>query len=646
MSFTSLALLVGLGARILLDQYTRSGEPSVQNFVVLGLWQGCGIHYVNTANKELLMPAAAVVVAKLFFDFAIGQDATRVMVTLLGIGLGFCVADLSSRWMDSSDYGRRSRKKHVHPTAEPRRRSRSIHTRRSEGDERERRPRRDTLRRAVSDITSVDTNSLLFQGRDPAMTPLDREVAALRARASLADSERRRYKEERKWAIEAGDGARAKEMSWQVKRYSALMKSFHREADDKIIEASTGVRQSTQRSERPAANPEPRTRRNDTDSRNTPEADRRRSMRVNVHAFTTTMPALPAEVAELIIDRCEHRPTLASCSLVCKAWHTRSRFRLFATPVTVSDIPAVPRVKEFVATLQHPLCTLHPYIHSLSIRGRKSSSNDSVIAALVAALVGLPNLTSLEIVAEHSLLSEQSYALFRTHFRSLRHLFLCVIFTTCTDAMGLVTSFPLLESLRLHARWIGSLPMPPSILPPNLHTLDLGGFSEDVLVWLLSCPPSPTMSSVQLRDVAHNEFGVVFRYLSSVAGTVKSFQLGFLDKRSEKTFLESNFDTIETPELRALGVEGRLSDDVTLITHLLSHLRAPQLEEVSFSCLIAVNHRRPAWSQLDTRLSSSVYACIRKVTIITLPHAQRAIQAALPLLYERHILDLVFPKGL
>jgi hypothetical protein len=25
-------------------------------------------------------------------------------------------------------------------------------------------------------------------------------------------------------------------MSWQVKRYSALMKSFHREADDKIIE--------------------------------------------------------------------------------------------------------------------------------------------------------------------------------------------------------------------------------------------------------------------------------------------------------------------------------------------------------------------------------------------------------------------------
>ncbi|KAJ6500143.1 hypothetical protein C8R47DRAFT_283812 [Mycena vitilis] len=289
MSNTTLALLIGLGGRILLDQFTSTGEPSAQHFIVLGLWQGCGLHYVTTANKELLVPAAALVVAKLFFDFAVVvQDVTRVMVTLLGIALGFCVADLSSRWVDSSDYGRTTTTKKKRHEPAPRQRSRSIHTRRSEGDER-RPARRDTLRRAVSDITSVDTNSLLF-GRDPTMTPLDREVAALRARASLADSERRRYKEERKWAIEQGNGARAKEMSWQVKRYSALMKSFHREADDKIIAATSGVRRST--TAPPDSNPEQYSRRVDTpDSRNTRridtpdsrnEADRRRSMRVNV----------------------------------------------------------------------------------------------------------------------------------------------------------------------------------------------------------------------------------------------------------------------------------------------------------------------------------------------------------------------------
>lgn len=204
MSNSTLALLIGLGARVLLDKFTATGESSA---IILGLLQGSGLHYVTSTNRDFLVPAAAVAGAKLFFDFIVGQDATRAVVTLMGIGLGFCVADLSSRWMDSSDHSRRSRKRHQHVH---RQRSRSIHARRSEGDER-RSPRRDNLRRAVSDITSVDTNSLLF-GRDPTMTPLDREVAALRARASLADSERRRYKEERKWAIEQGNGARAKEV--------------------------------------------------------------------------------------------------------------------------------------------------------------------------------------------------------------------------------------------------------------------------------------------------------------------------------------------------------------------------------------------------------------------------------------------------
>ena len=68
------------------------------------------------------------------------------------------------------------------------------------------------------------------------LTPAEREVAVLRARASLADSERRRFKEERKWAMSQGNTARASQLSWQVKRYTALMESFHREADAKVVE--------------------------------------------------------------------------------------------------------------------------------------------------------------------------------------------------------------------------------------------------------------------------------------------------------------------------------------------------------------------------------------------------------------------------
>ncbi|KAJ7647121.1 hypothetical protein FB45DRAFT_892451 [Roridomyces roridus] len=272
MSISDLALLIGLGARILLDQFTRSAESSIRESLVLGLWQGCGLHYVTATNQDLLVPAAVVAGAKLLFDLVAGQEALRTIVTIIGIPVGYCVADLASRWMDSSEYGRQHRKRHLHHShRQQRERSRSRHTR-SEGDER-RSPRRDNLRRAVSDITSVDSNSLLF-GRDPTMTPLDREVAALRARASLADSERRRYKEEKKWAIEAGNAARAKEMSWQVKRYSALMKSFHREADDKIIAASNGSRR-----EQHYDDPSQTRRHHTPDSR---DEDRRRSMRVSV----------------------------------------------------------------------------------------------------------------------------------------------------------------------------------------------------------------------------------------------------------------------------------------------------------------------------------------------------------------------------
>ena len=68
------------------------------------------------------------------------------------------------------------------------------------------------------------------------MSPAERQVAILRARASLADSERRRFKEERKWALSTGNKARASQLAWQVKRYAALMESFHREADAKIVE--------------------------------------------------------------------------------------------------------------------------------------------------------------------------------------------------------------------------------------------------------------------------------------------------------------------------------------------------------------------------------------------------------------------------
>jgi hypothetical protein len=237
---------------------------------------------------------------------------------------------------------------------------------------------------------------------------------------------------------------------------------------------------------------------------------------------------IPAEVAELIIDRCQHFPTLANCSLVCKAWHTRARFRLFSGPLTVVGVPDV---QAFVATLQHPLCTLHTYIHSLSIR--QSSSKPHLLNHVIPVLVGLSNLTYFEVVAENALLSDESRALFRSDFKSIRHLLLRMTFATCADAVDLVCSFPLLESLRLHARWIASSPLPVSSLPVGLHTLDLDGFLEDALGWLLSCSTKPAIASVQIREVGEGELGIVVEYLRSISNTLAHFKLSFLNVRTE-----------------------------------------------------------------------------------------------------------------
>ncbi|KAK0461273.1 uncharacterized protein EV420DRAFT_1478062 [Desarmillaria tabescens] len=234
---TAPALLLGIGARILLDQFTRSDEPSLQASILVGVWQGVALWYAFKEHN-LGIPVAFGIAAKVFVEFSFTQDITKPIVTLVGVALGLICTEILSGVFDKPKE-KRSKKIHStlangHTTQDRDRERSSRHRRRTT----ERDPQRHhTSRRTTSDITSVDSNSEMIGPRG-SMSPLDREVAALRTRASLADSERRRFKEEKKWAIEQGNTALASQLSWQVKRYSTLMKSFHREADTKLIEST------------------------------------------------------------------------------------------------------------------------------------------------------------------------------------------------------------------------------------------------------------------------------------------------------------------------------------------------------------------------------------------------------------------------
>lgn len=200
---------------------------------------------------DVAIIVALAIGAKLFIEFTILPDVTKCAVTLIGVALGVMFTDVLSQFLEDGSWTsfggkRRSSSRHettAHVSTSKHRartvsfsRSKSGDTRRDREKERE---RERTRLHAHSDITAPSLDSTSDWIDRTARTPLEREVATLRARASLADTEKRRYKEERIWALAQGNQARAEQMAWQVKRYRALTHGFHKEADAKLLESKS-----------------------------------------------------------------------------------------------------------------------------------------------------------------------------------------------------------------------------------------------------------------------------------------------------------------------------------------------------------------------------------------------------------------------
>lgn len=276
----SLPLLFALGARIALNSlvFPSTNElPSTPDFLLTGLFQGVLLYHTATQLSQLLViPIAFGIAVKLVIDFSRTFDTTQCVCTLLGVALGVVFTDVLSRVFEDGSYkvpekvGAMSSGTHARDAHDTSKRLRLVsfsrvqdrtrthghrrengHAHRRDSDERERdrdrdrerNPRRLEVRPITPTLTYASTapsisldsvpSSIDPEGR---LTPHERAVAVLRARASLADSERRRFKEERKWALSEGNFARASQLAWQVRRYAALMESFHREADAKVVQ--------------------------------------------------------------------------------------------------------------------------------------------------------------------------------------------------------------------------------------------------------------------------------------------------------------------------------------------------------------------------------------------------------------------------
>jgi len=249
---TAPALLIGLGARIVLDFFSRTDGPFVKDFILAGAWQGVALHYVAKTSKTsgFGIIVALAIVAKLFIEFNLASDSTKCISTILGVALGVLFTDFLSQYFDKPPPVTDRRRKKTQATKRERKAEKTVQFRPSVrgGSVETLVDITDvtdlgtlaTTSQLFSDITSVDSNSDKI-GPTSSMSAADREIYVLRTRASLADSERRRFKEERKWAISQGNIARASQMKWEVKRYTALMETFTREADTKAAQGELDI---------------------------------------------------------------------------------------------------------------------------------------------------------------------------------------------------------------------------------------------------------------------------------------------------------------------------------------------------------------------------------------------------------------------
>lgn len=244
---TAPALFLGLGARILLDQFSRLKSPqpppppSIPDFLVFGAWQGVALYYALIELPSAAIIIAMAIGAKLLIEFMLLPDVIKCAVTLLGVAIGVMFTDVLSQFLEDGGYiAFGGKKRSANGVSSSYKRQRTVSFSRKDTKDASRRDRdRDRDRKiSHSDITAPSLDSTLDWIDRTARTPLDREVATLRARASLADTEKRRYKEERIWALASGNQARADQMSWQIKRYRALTHGFHKEADRKLLEGA------------------------------------------------------------------------------------------------------------------------------------------------------------------------------------------------------------------------------------------------------------------------------------------------------------------------------------------------------------------------------------------------------------------------
>jgi len=215
-----------LGARLLMTTVFQSDSRNMDH-LLKGVVQGVLVyHSIISPYNEIALALFLGISGRLVGDFARKRDHWKLASTLIGVAFGILMADIISHLSEDRSW---TSIEIVDDTLDERSRRHHPHQRRVSE------PRRiEELPTVYEEFSSIDSRSRAeeTEGR----TEVDMEVSRLRAKALHAAGQRRRFREERKWAWSQGNFARAIQLRWQVKKYDALTDSFTREADQKLLE--------------------------------------------------------------------------------------------------------------------------------------------------------------------------------------------------------------------------------------------------------------------------------------------------------------------------------------------------------------------------------------------------------------------------
>ncbi|KAJ7066408.1 hypothetical protein C8F01DRAFT_1248429 [Mycena amicta] len=180
----------------------------------------------------------------------------------------------------------------------------------------------------------------------------------------------------------------------------------------------------------------------------------------------------PPEVLNLILEHCAlEKPTLFSCSLVCKAWLPSTRYHLFRKVVLHLGNAGE---ATFIALLQHPLCTFTTSVRKVWILPAQSADLSETANHNLALLHKLTSVRTL-CIHDQKIVPQNTLQVISTAFSDITALTMMLRFRAFSDAVRFMGSFPKLEDLHFEAvrTPIGDPPPDDVLMPPNLHTLYL-----------------------------------------------------------------------------------------------------------------------------------------------------------------------------